>query len=47
MLSVFFQVIVEFTGTVIVAGENAIPAMLTVLGVAGVLLLLLLFEQEK
>ena len=33
--------------TVIVAGENAIPAMVTVLGVAGELLLLLLLLEHE
>ena len=48
MLSVFFQVIVVPADTVIVPGENAIPAMVTVFAeLLELLLVLLLFEHDK
>ena len=48
MLSVFFQVIVVPAGTVIVPGEKAIPAMVTVFGeLLEALLLLLLLEHDR
>jgi len=47
MLSLFFQVIVVPADTVIVPGEKAIPAMVTVLGEVLELVLLLLLEHDR
>ena len=47
MLSLFFHVIMVPADTVIVPGENAIPAMVTVFGELLDILLLLLLEHDK